>query len=136
MALLLGQGRSLKFDYNVQHVSLKDWAPFRDLKEISENTMGHYRLFLTRPILCGDKSSDCRLMSKGNCNKIHRILPTSMEVSTATNSACTAKFLIVSQAVGLLRMMNWLQWRSPQMWAMSYGSSTIAFTDHIPPVFP
>ncbi len=61
--------------------------------------------------------------------KIHRILPRSMEVSTATISACTAKLLIlrqlqrtsvVSEAVALLGMMNCLQWRITQMWAMSY----------------
>ncbi len=41
--------------------------------------------------------------------KIPRILPTSMEVSTATISACTVKSLIVRQPVALLGMMNWLE---------------------------
>ena len=41
----------------------------------------------------------------------------SMEVCTATMSACTAKSLIVRQlvpqAVALLVMVNWLLWRIP-----------------------
>ena len=46
-----------------------------------------------------------------------------MEVSRATISAYTANSLIVlvSQAVTLLGMMNWLQWRIPLMWAMPYA---------------
>ena len=46
-----------------------------------------------------------------------------MEVFSATISAYTANSLIVlvSQALALLGMMNWLQWRIPLMWAMLYA---------------
>ncbi len=47
-----------------------------------------------------------------------------MEVFIAAISACPEKSLIVR---ALLEMMNWLQWGIPYMWAMSYGSFTVAF---------
>ncbi len=39
----------------------------------------------------------------------------------------TTNIVLVSQAVALLEMMNWLQWRIPYMQAMSYTTYTIAF---------
>ncbi len=38
----------------------------------------------------------------------------------------------MSQAVALVGMVNWLQWRILWMWAMSYTSLMIAFAETLP----